>query len=106
MSTQMQTAGFFGALFDFSFSSFITGKLIKVLYGLGLLLLGLGMLVMVVTGFSGGFTAGLFSLVVAPLVFLLGAMYLRVILELLMVVFRIADNVERMANNSRPSNVL
>jgi hypothetical protein len=41
-------------------------------------------------------------LIVAPLLFLLTAMYLRVTLEVLIVVFRISDNVARIADRSAP----
>jgi len=98
MSTQLQPAGFFGALFDFSFSSFITAKLIRVIFGLGLIVVGFGALSMLIAGFSQGFMAGILALILAPLVFLLFAMYLRVVLEVLIVLFRIAENVALIAD--------
>ena len=98
MSTQPQSAGFLGSLFDFSFSSFITAKLIPVLYALGLIGCGIAALFMLVTGFAGGFTAGIVALLLAPIMFLFVAMYLRVMLEVLIVVFRIAENVQRIAD--------
>jgi hypothetical protein len=96
MSTQAK--GFLGALFDFSFSSFVTARLIRVLYVLGLILAGIGALAMIITGLTQSFLQGVLMLIVAPLFFLLAAMYLRVVLELLIVVFRIAENVERIAD--------
>jgi hypothetical protein len=102
MTTQSQATGFLAALFDFSFSNFITGRLIKILFILGLALGGIGTLMMIATGFTQGFGRGLLMLILAPLFFLLAAMYLRVVLELLIVIFRIAENVDRIAN--RPAS--
>jgi len=93
-----QETGFIGALFDFSFSSFITARLIKVIYALGLLMAGLAALFMVTTGFGVGFMTGLGALILAPLMFLFVAMYLRVVMEVLIVVFRISENVAKIAD--------
>jgi len=98
MSTQPESStGFLASLFDFSFAHFITAKLIRVLYALFLILTGLGVLAMLVSGFGQGFGYGIVMLILAPLVFLLAAMYFRVVLEVLIVVFRIAENVEKIA---------
>jgi hypothetical protein len=97
MSTQPESTGFLSSLFDFSFSHFITAKIIRVLYGLFLILAGLGTLVMIVTGFGQSFGYGVVLLILSPLAFLLAAMYFRVVLEVLIVIFRIAENVEKIA---------
>ena len=44
--------GFFGALFDFGFNSYATPVVIKVLYILGLVGIGLGYVGLVVSGFA------------------------------------------------------
>jgi hypothetical protein len=105
MSTQVQNTGFLGSLFDFTFANFITARLIRVLYALGLLLAALMALVMIGSGFTQGFTTGLLFLILGPLVFLVTAMYLRVVLEVLIVIFRIAENVETIANRSPGSGL-
>lgn len=97
MSTQLESTGFLASLFDFSFSHFITAKLIRVLYALFLILAGLGVVGMLISGFSQGFAYGVVILILAPLGFLLAAMYFRVLLEVLIVIFRIAENVEKIA---------
>ena len=51
MSMQ-QTTGFFESLFDFSFTSLVTTKLIKVLYGLSIALLGLGSFFYIIVSFN------------------------------------------------------
>ncbi len=89
----MQDKGFFGSLLDFSFSSFITTKIIKLLY----ILITIGCVVWLVAatimqGFMG-FVGGVIGAVV---VFLLSRIYL----ELMIVVFRMAENLELIAGRS------
>jgi hypothetical protein len=85
--------GFFGALFDFSFTDFVTSKIIKFLYGLSIFLIGLTVLVFVIFSFGASPIAGiLMLLIVGPLLFILGVIYNRVLLEIIIVIFRIAEN--------------
>ena len=88
--------GFFASLFDISFSSLVATKVIKVIYVLSMVLIGLTSLVIVVGAFSNSVGAGLFTLIVlAPLAALVYLIYVRVILEVIICVFRIMEtNVE------------
>ena len=95
-----EVKGFFGSLFDFSFRSFITGRLIRVLYVLamiGLALWTLGWLGTALASQDGMLI--FFALIGAPLVFLFGIIYIRVLLELIIVVFRIGEDVRKIASN-------
>ncbi len=90
----MEPKGFFQSLFDYSFSSFITTKLIKVLYILSTIAIAIYTLVLVLVLFKASPVAGIFGLVIlGPLVFVIGMIYMRVILELLIVIFRIHEDV-------------
>jgi hypothetical protein len=107
------TKGFFGSLFDLSFSSFVTIRLVKVLYILTLVLLVLAYLGIAVAIFSGGgeeatFTSEgtfettsddgnpalgvLWLIVIGPLLLFFYLLFYRVIFELIVVVFRIFEN--------------
>ncbi|HET6849618.1 MAG TPA: DUF4282 domain-containing protein [Gaiellales bacterium] len=77
-------AGFFGALFDFSFTSFITTKLIPVLYGI--------VLVMIVLSAIGLLTRGGVGVILAIFLLAFGVIYARVIMETIIVFFRIAEH--------------
>jgi hypothetical protein len=95
---------FLGSLFDFSFTSFITSKLIKVLYGLLMAIAALYAIFFIIIGFSQGTGLGLFMLIiVAPIVFFLSVIYARVLLELIIVVFRIAEHTSEIAEQGRNS---
>lgn len=90
--------GFFGDLFDVNFEDFITVRIIKVIYILGMLLIGIGALVALITGFSrGGGAAIVFTFVLVPLGALLMLIFFRVYLELVVVIFRIGENSTEIA---------
>jgi len=98
----MDDKTFLAALFDTTFSSFITTRIVKVLFLLQIGLAALGVLFLVVAGFTQGFLAGVFALlIVAPLSFLLWVLMIRVQLELVLVVFRIAENTAKAAEAVR-----
>ena len=90
----------FDALKDVSFTEFITLKLIKFLYILGLLGIAIGVLLMVLGAFSQGFVTGLGALMLGAIGALLAVVFLRVYLEIIAVVFRIASNTARIAENT------
>ena len=86
--------GFFGALFDFSFTSFVTTKIIKVLYVLILVLAVVSALVYTIVAFrvSPGF--GILTLVIGdPLFIIIVMAFWRLVLEAFIVVFRISDDI-------------
>ena len=90
------TKGFFGALFDFSFTSFVTPKIIKVLYVLITIWTVLWALVFLRLGFKyGGAAGGFFTLIVVdPILVLLTLGVYRMVLELFMVVHRMHDDLK------------
>lgn len=108
--------GFFGSLFDLSFRHFVTGGVVKFLYVISVIFVVLNAL----------FTAGYLSLLLgafvsaaadssttgvvlgvllfvfsAPLLTLFSVVYVRVFLEIVIVLFRISENTAEMARNVR-----
>ncbi len=92
---------FFAALFDFSFSTFVTPSIIKVLYILITVFIGLGYLLFVITSFSQSALAGLAVLVLGAVVAIIYLALARVFLEFYMAVFRLSDDVQEMKNQRR-----
>jgi Domain of unknown function (DUF4282) len=94
--------GFLGSLFDFSFSTFVTPKIIKVLYVLLTLWTVLVGAIFLVIGFrEGGFWGGIFTLfIVEPIFVLLTLGVYRVVLEAFMVVFRIYEETKKISENA------
>jgi cobalamin biosynthesis protein CobD/CbiB len=87
--------GFIGSLFDFSFTEFITTKLIRFLFGLGVFIAGVFALLFIASGFRQSAVAGVLFLVVSPLMFLLYVIIVRVALELTMVMFSIEEHTKQ-----------
>ena len=94
---------FLSALFDFSFSEFVTTKIIKILYGIFIVLAGIAALVAIIVGFIDSAGQGILMLILSPLVFLLYVIMARVWLELVIVIFRIAENVGEIAERKKPT---
>lgn len=92
--------GFFKALFDLSFNHFVTPTIVKIVYLVGLVLIGLFTLVMFFSAFSqfgGGFGKspflGLVMLVGAPLLGVFYLAFFRMSLELYYAVIRLSEDV-------------
>lgn len=86
--------GFVRSLFDLSFTSFVTTRLMKVLYVLRLLWLGGTYLVgaLMLFRIGGSSLGGLWLLVLGPLALIAQAISARVACELMIVVFRIFEH--------------
>ncbi len=93
-----EARGFFASLFDFSFASMITGRIIRFLYVLLVAMAAVMALLMVVMAFGVSGSVGILALLIgAPLVFVISVIYARVMLEIIMVVFSISSNVSLIA---------
>lgn len=89
------TKNFFSDLFDLKFKNFITQRLIKILFLLSIALSGVGALTLLINGLSSGQVGtALLALIFAPIFFFAYVLAARVSLELVLVVFRISDNIQ------------
>jgi hypothetical protein len=94
MAAQADAKGFLSALFDFSFTSFVTTRIIKALYVLILVLAVLTALFYTVIAFRVSATFGLLTLVIGdPLFIVIVMAFWRLILEAAVVVFRISEDL-------------
>ncbi len=94
-----QPKAFFGSLFDFSFDMLIAPRIVKVLYILSIALAGLWALFLIVGGFAQSPGAGILMLIiVGPLAFFVCVIYARVVLEIVLAIFRISDNLSKMVD--------
>jgi uncharacterized protein DUF4282 len=86
--------GFFASLFDISFSSLITTKVIKVVYVISMVVIGLAALVFIIAAAASDDGAGglIFAIIVTPIFALLYLIYTRIILEVIIVLFRIMES--------------
>jgi hypothetical protein len=94
--------GFLSALFDFSFTSFVTTRIIKVLYVLILILTCLSALVFTFSSFKVNATFGFLVLVIGDPLFILIVMgFWRLIMEAFIVVFRISEDVRELRDRGQ-----
>lgn len=79
------------ALWDFSFKKFFAPKVIGILYGMGILVAALGCLFFIRLGFQGGFLPGMGAMFLSPILLLLYVTGIRIALEGLIAVIRVAE---------------
>lgn len=100
-NTQIETKGFFASLFDFGFTSFITLRFLRVIYGVLVVLI----LLIAVVAFVGMLSQGglyiLLAIVVVPIVTLFYLVMTRVSMEMVALFFRIGENTSLMAASAR-----
>ena len=96
-----QRRGYIKQLLDFSFSEFITTKIIKVLYGFSIFVATVFAIAAIVNGFTESVASGAILIVLSPLWLLLCATVSRIMLEMVMVAFRIAEHVGYMAKQQQ-----
>jgi ABC-type multidrug transport system permease subunit len=95
--SRAQAGGFFNDLLDVRFTRFVSLRLISVVYVVILVAVSLVALGVVFAGFANGAAAGLFTLVLAVLGWVIYVVLARVALEAFAVLFRIHDDTSRMA---------
>lgn len=97
----MDNKSFLSSLFDFSFSSYITPKFIKFLFILGVILTAIATLLLIIFGFMSHIIVGVVLLIFSPVIFILYVLSVRVYLELVMVIFRLQEDVAKLLENKQ-----
>jgi hypothetical protein len=86
---------FFTGLFDFSFHHSLLRRLVKLLYVIAILSGGVTVVACVVLGMQQSPAQGLINLVGGIVALFVGILVTRLLLELSLVVLRIADGIDR-----------
>jgi hypothetical protein len=94
-------SGFFRSLFDFSFTTLITTKVIKVVYIIATVAVTLIALVVFVASVTRGGIGIVFGIIVVPIVWLLYLTLVRISLEFTIVIFQIGADVRTIAAQER-----
>ena len=103
----MEEKGFIRTMFDFSFSQFVTTKVIKFLLVIAMILAAIIAISVIVSGFVAAWWKGLIVLILSPVIYLLIMLVFRIYLELIIVIFRIAENLVSIKENlSAPKAVV
>ena len=91
----MDAKGFFTALFDWRFHTLITPKIVSIVYLVGMILIGLGWLGALISGFTMDPLVGLVALIIGPVVALVYLAFWRMTLELYFAIVRMSDDIHR-----------
>ena len=94
-SSTPNSKGFFAALFDFSFSHFITPMIVKAVYILAVVALGLLWVVLLLGALSQSAASGLLVLVLGPVVILIYLAFIRMTLEFYLAIVRMSQDVHQ-----------
>ena len=95
----------FWGLLDISFSDFVTENVIKVLYITTVALALVAVIIGVIVIFTNyGVAQGIGAIILSPVVFFLFVLTVRVFFEILIVIFKIADYLEIIAENTTPDS--
>ena len=89
------SAGFLPALFDFSFNSFVTPKIVRFVYVLATIWAVVMYVIVVISSFTQSVTNGLIALVLGPLVAVIWLAVVRIGLEFGISVVRMSEDVHK-----------
>jgi hypothetical protein len=89
------SAGFFPALFDFSFNSFVTPKIVRFVYVLATIWAVVMYVLVVISWFTQSVTSGIIALVLGPLVAIIWLAVVRIGLEFGISVVRMSEDVHK-----------
>ena len=90
-----QGKGFFGALFDFSFEHFVTPMIVKVVYVLAIMALGLTWLLFLAASFAQSASFGLLILLLGPIGIILYLCLIRMTLEFYLAFTRMSQDIHQ-----------
>jgi hypothetical protein len=88
-------AGFFTALFDFSFTNFVTPILVRFVYVLATVALAVTWLIFVIAGFANSLGAGLGALILGPVFVVIYLAVIRMTLEFYLSVVRMSEDIHK-----------
>ena len=77
----------------------VTPLVMTVIYWIGCVFLGLGSLIYLITRLaSGSVTQILIGIITTPIILVLGFLYIRILCEVLIVIFKIHGNLQKIAD--------
>lgn len=88
-------AGFFTALFDFSFTNFVTPILVRFVYLLATVALVASWLIFVFAGFANSVGTGLAALILGPIFVIIYLAVIRMTLEFYLSVVRMSEDIHK-----------
>jgi hypothetical protein len=91
------TKGFFGALFDYSFMTYVTPKVVKIVYIIATVVIALGWLIALVAAFNYSVWSGILFLLFGWILALVYLALVRITLEFYQAIVSVSEKVNRYA---------
>jgi len=88
--------GSLGDLFDFTFTKYVTPSVIRILYILLIVFAALSYIAVIIGGFASNFGSGIGAIILGGIFFLILLLMYRVTLEIIMALFAIKQNTDRL----------
>ncbi|ROS73657.1 DUF4282 domain-containing protein [Cellulomonas sp. PhB143] len=95
---QGDAKGLMGSLFDFSFTNYVTPKVVRIVYVIGMVLIALGWLIALISAFAHEWWAGLLVLIIGPIFALLYLILFRILLEFYVAIVQTAETIQKYAH--------
>ncbi len=99
MKKNIKTSKFLKNLFDFSFKKFVTTGIIRLIFWINVLAAGALGILTIVGGFQESLGLGILVLIFTPIIYIIYVAIIRMLLEVVVVVFRIGEYTEEIAEN-------
>jgi hypothetical protein len=87
------TKGFFGALFDYSFMTYVTPKVVKIVYIIATVLIALGWLIFLIAAFNYSVWSGILFLLFGWILALVYLALVRITLEFYQAIVSVSEKV-------------
>ena len=94
-SVASDSSGFISALFDFTFTRFVTPMLVRFVYLLATVVLAVTWLTALISGFYANVGAGLFVLIIGPIIVIIYLALIRMTLEFYLSVVRMSQDIHQ-----------
>ena len=94
-SVASDSSGFISALFDFTFTRFVTPMLVRYVYLLATVVLAVTWLTALITAFTQGVGLGLFVLIIGPIIVIIYLALIRMTLEFYLSVVRMSQDIHQ-----------
>ena len=88
--------GTLGDLFDFTFTKYVTPAVIRILYVLLIVFAALAYVFIIIAGFRSNVGSGIGAIILGGVWVLLSVLFYRVALEIVMALFAIKQNTDRL----------
>lgn len=99
MKNKIKNNDFLKRLFDFSFKKFITTKIVRFIFWVNIIIAGIIGVLIIVGAFKQSIVLGILAVILSPIFYIVYVAILRVILEVVRIVFRIEEHVEVISKN-------